>query len=412
MRSVLVLILLLFSHWLSAQQISPEEILGKEKWNCNEPSLAINPVKPEECILLTNNNHSFRFIPSKKKWEHEEMESPYGVYGDPVVQMDRKGRLYIVHLSKTKDKKRPEWFDRIVFQSRIQANASHSIGVGFNGKMQDKPWICIDQEAHSLYRNNLYLTWTQFDRYESRDPHDSSRILFSRSYDYGQHFSEPVIISTRSGTCLDDDETVEGATAAVDDSGRVYVMWAGHQQLYLNQSGDGGDTWEGERSIMPLPEGWSLDMPTFMRTNGMPFLNAYHQRLYASVAFTNHGLNRVYVLYSDDQGKSWSEPFALQSEDSTQYVMPHSKIDPVTGTYYVLYYKVKQDEVSVLLSYKLKNEEGFHTIQVNDHPFILSSSKIFMGDYIAVDAYTNHVRMAWTEAVGLNTVVKTRQLKL
>lgn len=412
MRYACILIFLLSHQFISAQQVSPEVTLGLASWNCNEPSLAINPANPKECIILTNHDHSFHDHPVRNEWIHKFVKSPFGVYGDPVVLYDQQGRLFIVHLSKTKNKTWPEWFDRIVFQSKIKARKSHSVDIGFNGKMQDKPWISLDQQPGSKYKGNLYLTWTQFDRYKSNHPNDSSRILFSLSTDKGKHFSSPIVISQHSGQCMDDDETVEGATSTLDDSGKIYVVWAGHQQLYMNSSVDAGITWEGERSIMPMPSGWDLSAPSFLRSNGMPFIHWYDSRLFVSMAFTHQSLNRVYVIFSDDKGTSWSEPFALQKEDSADYSMPHSKIDPVTGTYYVLYYKVKNDSVYVLLSYKLKEEEGFHTIQVNDKPFVISSGKIFMGDYIAVDAYNNNVRMAWTEAVGLKTVVKTRQLKL
>ena len=70
---------------------------------------------------------------------------------------------------------------------------------------------------------NIYVTWTQFDRYGSADPLDSSIILFSRSLYAGQSWSTPIRINKVAGDCIDSDNTVEGAVPAVGPNGEIYV---------------------------------------------------------------------------------------------------------------------------------------------------------------------------------------------
>ena len=49
--------------------------------------------------------------------------------------------------------------------------------------MEDKPYVVTDNSPESPYFGNLYLAWTHFDKYASKNPADSSQIYFSRSTD-------------------------------------------------------------------------------------------------------------------------------------------------------------------------------------------------------------------------------------
>ncbi len=133
-------------------------------------------------------------------------------------------------------------------------------------KAQDKPWVDIDPIT-----KNTYLTWTQFDEYESKDPNDRSNIMFSKSTDQGETWSNPIKINSVSGDCLDDDDTTEGAVPAVGPEGQVYVAWAGPNGLVFNKSTDQGETWLAfEQKLDPMPGGWNMAIPGIFRSNGMP----------------------------------------------------------------------------------------------------------------------------------------------
>jgi len=106
---------------------------------------------------------------------------------------------------------------------------------------QDKEWLAADMTP-SPFRGSVYMTWTEFDKYASPLPGDSSRILFSRSTDRGATWSAPVRISDQGGDCLDGDNTVEGAVPAVGHGGEVYVSWSGPLGIMFDRSTDGGAT--------------------------------------------------------------------------------------------------------------------------------------------------------------------------
>ena len=119
----------------------------------------------------------------------------------------------------------------------------------------------------------IFITWTQFDEYDSKKVGDSSVILFSKSGDAGYSWSQPTRISKIAGDCLDGDETVEGATPAVGPNGEIYVAWAGPEGLVFNKSLDRGATWlNSEIRIDSFPTGWDMSIPGIMRANGLPIL--------------------------------------------------------------------------------------------------------------------------------------------
>jgi Neuraminidase (sialidase) len=91
--------------------------------------------------------------------------------------------------------------------------------MGLNGdKDQDKPWVDIDRK-----NGNIYATWTQFDKYGSTILEYRSNIMFSKSTDGGESWSEAIRINEVDGNCIDSDETVEGAVPAVGPDGEIYV---------------------------------------------------------------------------------------------------------------------------------------------------------------------------------------------
>ena len=102
------------------------------------------------------------------------------------------------------------WFDRIVVQKIMDPHnwKEKSYSVGYNGnKMQDKPWLSSDNHS-AEYNGNLYVTWTEFDKYGSDNQADRSRIRFSKYDPKSDSFSSAVTISDTTGDCLDSDNTL------------------------------------------------------------------------------------------------------------------------------------------------------------------------------------------------------------
>jgi hypothetical protein len=116
-----------------------------------------------------------------------------------------------------------------------------------------------------LYKGNIYTTWTEFDNYGSSSPSDSSRIRFSRTTDKGLTWSNAITVSDKSGDCIDEDNTDEGAVPCVGLNGEVYVSWAGPLGLMFDKSTDAGNTWGVDKFVSSIPGGWDFSIPGISR---------------------------------------------------------------------------------------------------------------------------------------------------
>lgn len=406
MKCRLIIGILICAQVTYAQQLLKEKTISKLLHFANEPAVAINPKDVSKIVIATNNKHIYWSKNGGKRFHHYKAKSTHGVYGDPVLMYDQKGTCYYVHLSQTPEKKWPEFFEEIVVQKSMNNGKSFDdgIGIGKNGKMQDKAWI-------STQPNQTNISWTEFDKYGSKDAKDSSRILFSAIRN--NIASIPIQVNDINGNCIDSDSTMEGATTCIGNKGEIFMAWAGNEKLYFDKSVDGGKTWGKDVEIAYTPKGWDLTLPDFYRTNGMPFLSIdKNQTLYCCAAFEENNINRVVVFESKNKGQSWQKSNLQMQNTATQYMMPHAFMDESTGNYFVLYYGVKDGMVDVFLSYKLFNSTEYKTIKVNDTKVAVPKKEVFFGDYINVCAVDKTIAMVWTEAVNYFTIVKFRKMIL
>lgn len=176
----LLLILILFN--LKVAEAQFENIKIDDSGGPEEPSICINPKNTNNMVAGANINYVYQSLDGGQTWQKDELESPYGVWGDPCIFADTAGNFYFIHLSNPSN---GNWIDRIVCQRSINQGASWSVGTytGLNGtKAQDKAWTTVDQVT-----NTIYVTWTQFDQYGSGNPNDSSIILFQNLPIMHQH---------------------------------------------------------------------------------------------------------------------------------------------------------------------------------------------------------------------------------
>ena len=249
---------------------------SQEPVNGNEPSIAIDKSQPHRTLIGVNTSSVLMSQdPLLKQWSPVLVDPPQGFYGDPVMKIGANGMVYLAHLAKNKEGVWPKFFDRIVFErSADHGKSFQAVDVGFHeGKMQDKPWFVMDEWANSNGKGNVYLTWTEFDKYGSDNPSDSSRIWFARTtMEMGVGFDEPVVISDRGGDARDDDGTAEGANIAVTPDGVLHAVWSRNDTLWYDCSRDQGKTWGKDRVLAEQPGGWNHeDVYGTMRVNGMPF---------------------------------------------------------------------------------------------------------------------------------------------
>lgn len=367
-----------------------------------EPSLAIDPSNPKHMVAGSVLQEYYYSKNGGKRWKSKIMSSEYGVYGDPVLMFDMKSRVYYFHLASYA---KTSHLDRIVCQKSDDLKGDFDEGTfpEPNGtKVQDKHWTVVDPNS-----NVIYMTWTQFDNYNSAAVEDSSQIMFSKSIDQGETWSKPIRISKFGGDCLDDDNTVEGAVPAVGPNGEVYVSWTGPRGLVFQRSMDGGESWLAEELMIEKQYGgWTLDIPGVYRANGLPILKCdlsdgpNKGTLYLNWCDQRNGGEDtdVWIMSSKDGGVSWTEPVRVNQDDSKKHqFFTWICIDQSSGFLYFIYYDRRNytdNQTDVYVSVSRDGGKTFIDHRVSQTPFV-PSQEIFFGDYLNIDAVDGIIRPIW-----------------
>ncbi len=372
-----------------------------------EPSIIINPKNPDEIMGAAILDKVYRSTDGGETWKVDRLRSSMGVFGDPCLVANSKGHFYYLHLS---DPKGMGWadeglLDRIVCQrSKNGKKWNDGVGVGLNGtKDQDKEWAVTNPST-----NEIYVTWTQFDKYNSSQEGDSTIILFAKADKKAKSFTTPVRISGIAGDCLDDDETTEGAVPAVGPNGEVYVAWAVDESIYFDRSFDGGITWlKNDIEATKIVGGWSQDIPGIGRCNGMPVLKCdlsggkFNGRLYINWTDQRNGEDDtdVWMSFSDDRGTTWSKSVRVnQDVTNRQQFFTWMDVDQSSGHVYMVYYDRRNHsnhETDVFLSVSTDGGLSFNDYQISESPFT-PIKNVFFGDYNNISAQSGAIRPIWT----------------
>lgn len=399
-KTLLVFNFLCLSCLLLAQH---PNIIVDNSGGADEPSITMDIKNPARMVAGTNVSNAYYSSDTGRTWAQINQKSSFGVWGDPVMACDTEGAFYHFHLSNPND---GSWIDRIVCQKSTDGGKTWNNGsfTGLNGtKNQDKHWVTIDRKT-----NVIYCTWTQFDLYESRNPRDSSNIMFSKSVDGGMSWTPAKRINERAGDCLDDDNTTEGAVPAMGPNGEVYVTWAGSEGLAFDRSLDGGDTWlNKDIKIANIGGGWTYDVPSIYRCNGLPITVCDTSRspnrgtIYVNWSDQKNGETNtdIWLAKSKDGGNTWSAPKKVNDDKTNRHqFMTWMTVDQAKGNLWFVFYDRRNftsDSTDVYMAFSRDGGETFQNFKVSQTPF-LPNKNAFFGDYTNVVAHNNIVRPIWT----------------
>ena len=383
----------------------------------NEVSITINPVNPSNIAAGANINYYYYSTNSGSSWIQGSLASSLTVWGDPALTFDVNGHLYFGHLTNPVGS---AFIDRIVVQKSTNGGVSWNdgAGIGLNlPKQQDKEWLGVDM-TNSVYRNNIYMAWTEFDSYGSENTTDSSRILFSRSTDAGQTWTTPLKINDVSGDCFDEDNTVEGAVPAVGPNGEVYTSWAGPLGIMFDRSLDGGVTFGQDIFVASQPGGWDFPISGIYRSNGLPITacdvsnSPYNGRIYVLWADQRNGASNtdVFIVKSTDGGDTWESPVRVNHDNSNRHqFFPWMAIDQATGYIYVTFYDRRNTSGDATEVWMAKSTDGgntFSNFKVSESAFT-PNQQVFFGDYNGIAAMNGKVYPIWMRMVNSSRSIWT-----
>jgi hypothetical protein len=355
-----------------------------------EPTIAIDPSNPSTIFAGSVLNNFYLSKDAGQTWLKSKMTSPYGVYGDPVIRIDDSGNAYFAHLSNPKGRAyaSDEFLDRIVIQRYDKTTSSWNGGTfppSDQKKDHDKHWYSFDPAD-----NSILISWTEFDKYGSKSENDKSRILFSRSSDFGNTWSPSLPISQYEGDCIDDDLTTEGAVPCVAQNGDYLVTWCRDSKIYLDVSKDKGKTWMlNDIVVANQPNGWAYDIPGINRCNGFPAIKVdkskgkFKGQLYINWSDQRNGTNDtdIWIAKSKDNGKTWSQAIRVNDDKTkTHQFMCSMDVDPVTGYIYVLFYDRRNfldNKTDLYLAISKDGGQSFKNVKVSDTSFLPLENGVF-----------------------------------
>ncbi len=358
----------------------------------SEPSVVINR-KNSGWIMAGSILDNYYFSEDGgKTWSKGNLVSQYGVFGDPVLFSDPAGNFYYFHLAL----KERAFLPVIVVQKTTDGGKNWTdTGIGYNPpKQQDKPWVGYDAVSKTLA-----VTWTEFDRYESRNPDDHSRILFSLSEDEGTTWTQPVKINDLEGDCLDDDQTTEGATPVFIDRDTVLTVWAYDNKIWFDKSFDRGKTWGKDQVIANQEAGWTFDFPGIYRANGLPWFVRDTVTGRLLVLFGDKSPDgKIKFTYSDDKGETWQPVKVLKPDAGDQFFPAVVAIHGHNVFAVVFYDRPANDTLHTRVKLGMYDYEGniLDTLVLSQSLFV-PDKRIFFGDYIDLDFDGENLVAVWTE---------------
>ena len=384
--------------------ICSQNVMISNSSSPNEPSIKMNPLNTDILVGGANLNNYYYSSDGGHNWSTGTLTSSAdGVWGDPVIDVDPDGNFYFFHLSNPAS---GNWIDRIVCQKSTDNGQSWNDGTytGLNGtKAQDKQWTIVDKNT-----GTIYMTWTQFDTYGSSSPTCKTKIMFSKSTDGGDTWSQAISINIVDGNCIDEDDTVEGAVPALGPNGEIYVAWAGPNGIVFTKSLDDGTTWlTNEIAINSMPTGWDYSIPGINRANGLPITKcdlsggANHGTIYVNWSDQRNGANDtdVWLAKSTDGGETWSSEIRVNDDPAgNQQFFTWMDIDQTNGNLHFVFYDRRNytnNNTDVFMAYSTNGGTTFVNYQISETPF-LPNSGVFFGDYTNLTVHNDIVRPIWT----------------
>ena len=374
-----------------------------------EPSISISKTNTNVVVVGSILDRVFRPEDGGRTWTKNKMRSDYGVYGDPVVRSDFNGNFYYAHLSNPDGRPFVDtaFLDRIVIQKSVDEGQTWNGGtftLPRSPKDQDKQWLAVDPED-----NTVYITWTEFDLYGSKNSEDKSRILFSKSTDRGDSWTHPFVLSQKEGDCIDSDQTTEGVVPSVGPQGQIYAAWSYDEKIYFDKSYDKGESWlDNDIVVADQPEGWEYTIPGIQRCNGMPITavdrsdSPHNGTIYINWSDQRNGTDNtdIWICKSIDEGNTWSKPFKVNNDQTeTHQFLTWMALDQTTGYIYIVFYDRRHHDdnsTDVYLARSIDGGISFDNQKINSKSFT-PNERVFFGDYNDISAHDGIVRPIWTQ---------------
>jgi len=386
--------------------------------NATAAGVAVNPRNTKNAVVVSSKDQVLYTLDGGITWQKSKLGSIWGVFGNASVVVDDKGTFYSFYLSDESGEglANDKCLERVVCQASKDGGITWDEAISVSlitAKDQFKIGACVDGKG------NVYVAWTQFDKYKGTDENCASVIYFSQSSN-GKKWSQPVPLSQTSGGCLDDDQTVMGAIPAVEVDGKLlFTMWAHQKKIFLDRSFNSGSTWlRNDIFVGDQPGGWRFKIPGHDQGNGLFSLAIDRSKsnkqgsLYMVWADQRNGVNDTDVWFSrsTNLGDNWTGAARVNDNGTGNHqYFPAMTLDQSTGYLYVVYYDRRNyddNQTDVYLAYSTDAGNTFKNIKISESPFTPQESVPF-GDHISISVNKGVIVPVWTRVDNEKTSIWT-----
>jgi hypothetical protein len=324
-----------------------------------------------------------------------------------------------------------------------------TLSIGF----LDKPWMAVGPHPSDPARDVIYVTYTHFDiRYEIAWIGElpvtiASEMLTSielvRSDDGGRTWTAPVLVGPRVRSVFgerDAPETpgivgtnrgVQGSQPVVAPDGTVHVAWfdstddrffRGAAEIHVASSTDGGETFSSPVVAATFNELPFRPRNAFFRYFGSAFPQLAvgpGGELYVVYvgrpSETPQDDGDVYLVASQDAGRTWTRPRRLNDDDGhALQFFPSIDVAP-DGSVHVMWGDMRDDPAQARYHvYYTRSDDGGETWGFEDEDLGLRTGDtrvsdfgsnanrgfsfgLFLGDYFSIRATDDDVYLVWAD---------------
>lgn len=328
--------------------------------------------------------------------------------GDAMVASDTKGNFYVsnaalgtgnlstIAVTQSKDGGQT-WLPG------IDAVTTEVKGRNFH----DRPWLAIDNSGGS-FRDRVYVCWTKFDDIDKRNT-----IMVSHTMSNGLKFAPSVELTSGTKGFI-----FSGTRMAIGPGGEVYVCWVNleTQALMMSVSLNGGDSFSAPKTIFQF----GGQNPASL-LNGSVRINSFASiavapagdktgRIYLTFNGRPNALaadkSDIFLITSDDQGNSWSQPLRVNSDSTiTDQFMPSVTITP-KGRVAISWYDRRNDPINngltdVYMAISQNGGDSFaENLRVTDTSWLFTPTLAslpfgYQGEYNQISTQGEDINLQW-----------------
>jgi hypothetical protein len=406
------------------EDLAPAEArLSPEAYNASEVTVETDPIDPEHVVAAANSegpegagfgvyestdggatwNATF-FAPEDVRQPPDG--APFEAISDPVLAFGPNGTLYLsglaylpssaVFVAESPDGDAEFETTHVVHESDVAA--------GFN----DKEWLGVNPDTGTLivaWQKEPALDQLRTVEQEAGADADVGEIVFARSTDGGDSWSDPEVVSRGMQS--------NGTQVAFTSGGGVaHMLWVNYDTNTLDhvRSTDDGATWSDPQPVAPVDT--VPPYPRYPRMHTLPALasDADGTELYAVWHDNATGDADVLAVASPDEGETWTEPVRVTDDEPGNGVIqmyPWADVGP-NGTLHVAWYDARETPETPAFGFYHSSAPGpslnfsadERVSNATFEPFAdePGGSAVTLGDYTGIAASEAGVVPAWADA--------------